>query len=160
MREDRLFARDSTAIFRVIDAELKAKGVLIMAQPLKKQVPSLTAAHMAAFTSVSEAPELHLPRFDRREPEYRAEVFYPQWWRSPAIVMRGWRPRPIEPQGSLKEWIGAAAVAAFDQVRQWRERARSRQALRRLDDHMLRDLGIDRPTAHYLGSRPFWRSDD
>jgi len=25
---------------------------------------------------------------------------------------------------------------------------------------MLRDLGIDRATAQYKGSRPFWRADD
>ncbi|HME91765.1 MAG TPA: DUF1127 domain-containing protein [Myxococcaceae bacterium] len=131
-----------------------------MAQTLKKPVPGLTAAHLAAFTSVSEAPQLHLPGFDRREPEYRAAVYYPQWWRSPAIVMRGWRPRPIERPQSLGERIAATAVAAFDRVRKWRDRAQSRQALLHLDDRMLRDLGIDRATAQYLGSRPFWRADD
>lgn len=127
-----------------------------MAQALKKPAPSL----MAAFTSVSEAPELHRSAFDRREPDVRAEVFYPRWWRSPAIVMRGWGPRLIERRLSLGERISAAAVAAFAQVREWRERARSRQALLKLDDRMLRDLGIDRATAQYLGSRPFWRADD
>jgi uncharacterized protein YjiS (DUF1127 family) len=30
----------------------------------------------------------------------------------------------------------------------------------KLDDHMLRDLGIDRATAEYMGSLPFWRADD
>ncbi len=131
-----------------------------MAQALKKEVPGLTAAHMAAFTTVSEAPELHVPAFRGREPDYRAEVFYPQWWRNPAIVMRGWQPRLIEPRQSLGERIATAVVAAFTQVREWRERARSRNALLRLDDRMLRDLGIDRATARYLGSRPFWQADD
>ena len=131
-----------------------------MAQALKKPAPGITAAHMAAFTSVSDAPELHVPGFGGRTPEPRAEVLYPQWWRSPAIVLRGWRPREIERQQSLSERIAAAARAAVDQVGEWRERARSRRALLTLDDHMLRDLGIDRATAQYMGSRPFWRADD
>ena len=131
-----------------------------MAQPLKKQIPSPTAAHMAGFTSVSGAPELHVPGFGRPEPEYRAEVYYPRWWRSPAIVMRGWAPRLIEHRQSLVERIGDVAVTAFARVREWRNRAQSRAALLRLDDRMLRDLGIDRATAHYLGTRPFWRADE
>jgi uncharacterized protein YjiS (DUF1127 family) len=131
-----------------------------MAQALKKTVPGITAAHLAVFTSLSDAPELHIPGFGRRTPEFRAEVLYPQWWRNPAIVLRGWRPREIERKLPLSERIGAAAAAAIDHVRVWRERVRSRQALLRLDDHMLRDLGIDRATAEYRGSRPFWRADD
>lgn len=131
-----------------------------MAQALKRPSPGIAAAHLAALTTVADTPELHIPGFGGREPDYRAEVFYPQWWRSPAIVMRGWRPREIEPRKSWSERIGAAAVVALDQIREWHERARSRRALLRLDDHMLRDLGIDRATAQYLGSRPFWRADD
>ena len=131
-----------------------------MAQALKKQVPSLTAAHMAAFTSVSEAPELHFPAFGRQEPEYRAEVFYPQWWRSPAIVMRGWQPRSIEARKVLGNRIAAVVSAAVKQIRTWHERARSRRALLNLDDYMLRDLGISRAMAEFKGSQPFWREDD
>jgi uncharacterized protein YjiS (DUF1127 family) len=131
-----------------------------MAQALKKPVPGITAAHLAAFTSLSDAPERHIPGFGRRTPEFRAEVFYPQWWRNPAIVLRGWRPREIVRKPSWSERIGAAAVATVARIREWRERVRSRQALLGLDDHMLRDLGIDRATAQFMGSRPFWRSDD
>jgi uncharacterized protein YjiS (DUF1127 family) len=131
-----------------------------MAQALKKEIPSLTAAHLAAFTTVSEAPELHL-RADRgRVSKYRAHVLYPQWWRHPAIVLRGWQPRTIEPRKSLGERIAAAAVSALTQIQTWRERARSRHALLRLDDHMLHDLGISRATAEFKGSQPFWRTDD
>lgn len=126
-----------------------------MAQALKKSVPSLTAAHLASFTTVDLAPELHVGQV----PEFRAEVFYPQWWRNPAIVMRGWYPRAIE-RLSLGERIANAAVGAIAQVREWRERARSRRALLRLDEHMLRDLGIDRGTAQFKGSLPFWRADE
>lgn len=131
-----------------------------MAQALKKEVPGLMAAHLAAFTSVSEAPELHLPAFRGREPHYQAQVLYPHWWRNPAIVMRGWGPRAIESRKPLKERIAAAAGAVLSRIQTWRERARSRQALLKLDDYMLRDLGIDRTTAEYMGSVPFWRADD
>jgi|SRR5690242_18206977 uncharacterized protein YjiS (DUF1127 family) len=125
-----------------------------MAQALKKQVPSLTAAHMAAFTTVAEAPELHLPANDR------VGVVDLQWWRHPAIVMRGWGPRVITRRQSLAERLESAAVAAFAKVREWRERARSRHALLKLDDHMLHDLGISRATAEFKGSVPFWRADE
>jgi uncharacterized protein YjiS (DUF1127 family) len=125
-----------------------------MAQALKKPVPSLTAARLAAFTTVAAAPGLHSPT------TFHGEVLYPQWWRNPAIIMRGWHPRTIVPRLSFGERIGAAATADLAQMREWRERARSRQALLKLDDHMLRDLGIDRATANYMGSLPFWRADD
>ena len=131
-----------------------------MAQALKKQVPGLTAAHMAAFTSVAEAPELHLPGFDRGLAEYRAAVVYPQWWRHPSIVMRGWQPRVIEERQSLGASLVAFVMRSVAKVREWRERARSRQALLRIDDRMLRDLGISRAMADFKGSQPFWRADE
>jgi uncharacterized protein YjiS (DUF1127 family) len=131
-----------------------------MAQALRKENPSLSAAHLAVFTTVAEAPELHVPAFRGREPGYRGEVLYPQWWRNPAIVMRGWQPRVIDPRKPLAERVTAAAAAVLAQIETWRERARSRQALLRLDDHMLRDLGISRATAEFKGSQPFWRADD
>jgi uncharacterized protein YjiS (DUF1127 family) len=131
-----------------------------MAQALRKEVPSLTAAHLAGFTTVSEAAELHLPAFRGKEPESRVQVLYPQWWRHPAIVLRGWEPRSIEPARYLGQRVTDAAVAVVRQIRAWRERARSRHALLGLDDHMLRDLGISRATAEFKGSQPFWREDD
>jgi len=131
-----------------------------MAHALRKQVPGLMAAHLASFTSVPGAPELHVAEFRDRASELRAEVLYPQWWRNPAIVMRGWRPREIAPVPPLSERIAAATLAVFGQIKEWRERVRSRQALLKLDDHMLRDLGIDRATAQFKGSLPFWRADD
>jgi uncharacterized protein YjiS (DUF1127 family) len=50
-----------------------------------------------------------------------------------------------------------AATAAFDRLLAWQDRARSRRMLRGLDDHMLRDIGIDRSVAEAEGSTPFWR---
>jgi len=123
-----------------------------MAQALKKSVPGLTATHLATFP----APDLYAGE----APDFRAQVVYPHWWRNPAIVMRGWYPRAIFKRQPLSERIMSAGVAAFAQLREWRERSRSRQALLRLDDHMLRDLGIDRATAEFKGSLPFWRADD
>ncbi|HXP76244.1 MAG TPA: DUF1127 domain-containing protein [Stellaceae bacterium] len=130
-----------------------------MVQALKKPIPGLTAAHLAAFTTVSAVPELHAG-FGGPVPEFRAEVFYPQWWRNPAIVMRGWQPRAVAQRRPWSERIGVAATAVLGQVRASWERWRSREALLRLDDRALRDIGIDRATAQYLGSRPFWLADD
>jgi uncharacterized protein YjiS (DUF1127 family) len=42
-------------------------------------------------------------------------------------------------------------------VGMWRARARSRPHLLRLNEHQLRDIGIDRTTAAREASKPFWR---
>jgi uncharacterized protein YjiS (DUF1127 family) len=41
-------------------------------------------------------------------------------------------------------------------IRRWRERARSRQQLRELSDHMLRDIGLRREDLGYEFPKPFW----
>ncbi len=38
----------------------------------------------------------------------------------------------------------------------WQERARQRQALRELDDRMLRDIGLTRSDVYREISKPFW----
>ena len=43
-------------------------------------------------------------------------------------------------------------------LREWRRRARDRGQLARLDDRMLRDIGLTRADAEFLSSKPFWRS--
>jgi uncharacterized protein YjiS (DUF1127 family) len=43
-------------------------------------------------------------------------------------------------------------------VNLWRGRRRERRAIRHLDDHMLRDIGLDRVTAESVGTRPFWKA--
>ena len=40
---------------------------------------------------------------------------------------------------------------------QWHERTRQRRQLASLDDRALRDIGIDRASAHFEASKPFWR---
>ena len=44
----------------------------------------------------------------------------------------------------------------FGVIARWQARARERAALGRLDDRMLRDIGVDRATAHYEVTKPFW----
>ena len=39
----------------------------------------------------------------------------------------------------------------------WRTRMSARRALARLDEHMLRDIGLDRLTANREASRRFWQ---
>jgi len=70
-------------------------------------------------------------------------------------VLVGWqRARSGSP---LSRRIRDAASAAFDRLLAWQDRASSRRMLRGLDDHMLRDIGINRATAESEGSTPFWR---
>ena len=47
-------------------------------------------------------------------------------------------------------------VAAYRLVARWIERARQRQALGALDDHMLRDIGVTRVEARRECEKPFW----
>jgi uncharacterized protein YjiS (DUF1127 family) len=47
-------------------------------------------------------------------------------------------------------WIAAA-------IRLWRRRTRSRQQLRELNDHLLKDIGLSREAASYEAAKPFWR---
>jgi uncharacterized protein YjiS (DUF1127 family) len=48
------------------------------------------------------------------------------------------------------------AVAA---IRLWRARARSRQELRELSDHLLKDIGLGREEVGYEFPRRFWHCD-
>ena len=41
-------------------------------------------------------------------------------------------------------------------VTQWDMKNRTRKHLARLDDHMLRDIGIERDAAYTEARRPFW----
>ena len=42
-------------------------------------------------------------------------------------------------------------------IRRWREHASSRQQLRALDDHLLKDIGLRREDIGYDFPSPFWR---
>ena len=62
--------------------------------------------------------------------------------------------------------LGASAIAAVEsatspvvtQLFTWLQRARYRQALQRLDEHMLHDIGISRADVDHETSKPFWRA--
>jgi uncharacterized protein YjiS (DUF1127 family) len=51
-------------------------------------------------------------------------------------------------------WLGRF----HDTIRLWQDRASGRQQLLRLDDHVLRDIGITRLQAEAEASKPFWRA--
>jgi uncharacterized protein YjiS (DUF1127 family) len=42
-------------------------------------------------------------------------------------------------------------------LREWRRRRNSRRELARLDERMLRDIGLTRVEAHHEINKPFWR---
>ena len=42
-------------------------------------------------------------------------------------------------------------------VREWRRRAHDRAELAKLDNRMLRDIGLTQADAEFLSSKPFWR---
>lgn len=50
-----------------------------------------------------------------------------------------------------KVWSVAGAFQS------WSERGRQRQALLRLDDHLLKDIGVSRADADLEGTKPFWK---
>jgi uncharacterized protein YjiS (DUF1127 family) len=77
------------------------------------------------------------------------------WLRSPAIIMRGWRPREVQPTTTWLTRLATVALGAVGWIAKWRDDARSRQALSRLDDYALRDIGLDRATAQYIATLPY-----
>ena len=50
-----------------------------------------------------------------------------------------------------------AAQRAVDLFLIWQQRARDRQQLQSLNDHMLRDIGLTRADVFAEASKPFWR---
>ena len=53
--------------------------------------------------------------------------------------------------------LSDAAQSVIETVRVWRRRMRERDQLSRLDDRMLKDIGMTRTEAIRLSSKPFWR---
>ncbi len=54
--------------------------------------------------------------------------------------------------------IDAGITRLFDHLFTWHQRARDRQALDRLDAHMLHDIGLSRADVEHEVSKPFWQS--
>jgi uncharacterized protein YjiS (DUF1127 family) len=53
--------------------------------------------------------------------------------------------------------LSDAAHSFYSTLRLWRRRLRERDQLGRLDDRMLKDIGITRAEALHLSDKPFWR---
>ena len=53
--------------------------------------------------------------------------------------------------------VGLFPIRLAERVIDWQERARQRAMLARLDDHLLRDLGLTRAEALREYEKPFWR---
>ena len=51
-------------------------------------------------------------------------------------------------------WLGQVR----DTLRLWQDRVSGRQQLLRLDEHVLRDIGITRLQAEAEANKPFWRA--
>jgi len=52
--------------------------------------------------------------------------------------------------------LGEATDQVFATLREWRHRIRARQELARLDDRMLRDIGLTHAEREFLANKPFW----
>jgi uncharacterized protein YjiS (DUF1127 family) len=67
----------------------------------------------------------------------------------------------IAPGRTRRRAIGRSARRALNAVRatmqKWQQRSRERAELRRLDDRMLRDIGVTRGDVWHEINKPFWR---
>ncbi|MDP6389375.1 MAG: DUF1127 domain-containing protein [Alphaproteobacteria bacterium] len=53
--------------------------------------------------------------------------------------------------------VGTTVAGIVQTLENWAERARQRRALAGLDDHMLKDIGLNRATMAAEAEKPFWR---
>ncbi|MBV8492392.1 MAG: DUF1127 domain-containing protein [Alphaproteobacteria bacterium] len=58
---------------------------------------------------------------------------------------------------ALRDRVRPVVGQAAALLREWRRRARSRAELARLDDRMLRDIGVTPGEAWQEINKPFWR---
>ena len=54
--------------------------------------------------------------------------------------------------------LARAPKAFIDLLLAWQERAEQRGRLRRLDDRLLRDVGLSRADVEMEANKPFWRT--
>lgn len=59
---------------------------------------------------------------------------------------------------SMKRFLRRGASSVRDLLRTWQVRAADRTALARLDEQMLRDIGLSPGDARREYSKPFWRA--
>ena len=73
------------------------------------------------------------------------------------------RPTGSSPSPFLASVRTAAAIVArtvwgaAEATQSWYDRWQQRQALMRLDDHLLKDIGVSRAEADLEGTKPFWK---
>jgi len=73
------------------------------------------------------------------------------------VAIHGHATRGRSGQGHAVLALGDAWDHAVASVRKWRRRTRERGELVALDDRMLKDIGLTRADAEFLGNKPFWR---
>ena len=112
--------------------------------------------------------EFRLSLLDRRGGDHRRAArpaagtfdpvaqYGPFLWASPDMPLTGRTPRRAGTRHSAVLTATRQAVAA---IRLWCARARSRQELRELSDHLLKDIGLRREEVGYEFPTPFWRCD-
>jgi uncharacterized protein YjiS (DUF1127 family) len=72
--------------------------------------------------------------------------------------------KPSVPAGFFRAFEAAVAPldsaigGVVDQLFTWHQRARDRQALGQLDEHMLHDIGLSSADVEREVSKPFWQS--
>lgn len=66
------------------------------------------------------------------------------------------RPQLGQRRRSLVRQLARQAERAVTTLLRWHELARTRRALMRLDDTMLKDIGLSRTDALREADRPFW----
>jgi uncharacterized protein YjiS (DUF1127 family) len=54
--------------------------------------------------------------------------------------------------------VGAGLEAVATAFYQWRDRVRQRKMLARLDDRLLRDIGLSRSDVEREVQKPFWKA--
>ena len=68
-------------------------------------------------------------------------------------------PKSIEfaaPQAQILPPFSRLLMGIAVLVARWEMNTRTRKALRNLDDHLLRDVGLDQITAQSESDKPFW----
>ena len=69
--------------------------------------------------------------------------------RAAAVAVRN-RRTALDDLSDAAQWV-------LTTLRQWRRRSREREQISRMDERMLKDIGITRAEALRLSSKPFWR---
>ena len=89
--------------------------------------------------------------------ERRQTVFRYRYSRSPLMRRQGGTPARLLSAGSVRpDKLSGSIWRVIATFRLWRQNARSRHELLRLNERELRDIGLTRCEALYEANRPFW----